>query len=229
MSARVVRSPLRSGLSITPSRITSEPGVISAATSGNAAEDGSAGTAIGCGDKFGLTGQRDAAAVRAVQVRRADRRRKAPASFRCGRASLRLRTRRFRPARKVRQAAPRISTGPKRLAARTRSGSVRARRRASAAGGRRSTTAACAPIRSSGSSTRRIGRLRSEASPSNVAVIGQPATAPSISRQPVPELPKSRRAAGSAKPPTPTPCTLPFALAAPLDPSAQRACGIARY
>ncbi len=64
-----------------------------------------------------------------------------------------------------------------------------------------------APIRSSGSSTRRMGRLRSEASPSKVAAIGQPATAPSISRQPVPELPKSRALAGSAKPPTPTPCT----------------------
>ena len=35
-----------------------------------------------------------------------------------------------------------------------------------------------APIRSSGSSMRRIGRVRSEASPSKVAVIGQPATAP---------------------------------------------------
>jgi hypothetical protein len=64
-----------------------------------------------------------------------------------------------------------------------------------------------APIRSRGSSTRRIGRLRSDASPSNVAVIGQPATAPRVSRQPVPELPKSSAAAGSAKPPTPTPCT----------------------
>ena len=54
---------------------------------------------------------------------------------------------------------------------------------------------------------RRIGRVRRLASPSKVAVIGQPATAPIASRQPVPELPKSSAAAGSAKPPTPTPST----------------------
>ena len=64
-----------------------------------------------------------------------------------------------------------------------------------------------APIFSSGSRMRRIGRVRRLASPSNVAVIGQPATAPITSRQPVPELPKSSAAAGSAKPPTPTPRT----------------------
>jgi len=62
-------------------------------------------------------------------------------------------------------------------------------------------------MRSSGSSTRRIGRVRSEASPSNAAVTGQPPTAPSIKRQPVPELPKSSGATGWAKPPTPTPAT----------------------
>jgi hypothetical protein len=45
--------PVRSGFIMTPSRITSEPGVISAATSGNAAEDGSAGTTIGCGVSSG--------------------------------------------------------------------------------------------------------------------------------------------------------------------------------
>src|SRR5690242_18347502 len=54
---------------------------------------------------------------------------------------------------------------------------------------------------------RRIGLERSEASPSNVAVTGQPATAPITRRQPVPELPKSSGEAGSAKPPTPTPLT----------------------
>ena len=53
-----------------------------------------------------------------------------------------------------------------------------------------------------------IGRRRNEASPSKVAVIGQPATAPSIRRHPVPELPKSSFCAGAAKPPTPTPRTL---------------------
>ena len=64
-----------------------------------------------------------------------------------------------------------------------------------------------APISSRGSSTRRIGLERSEASPSKTAVIGQPATAPITSRQPVPELPKSSGACGCANPATPTPCT----------------------
>ena len=64
-----------------------------------------------------------------------------------------------------------------------------------------------APISSSGSRIRRIGRERSEASPSKTAEIGQPATAPITSRQPVPELPKSSGAAGWAKPATPTPRT----------------------
>ncbi len=62
-----------------------------------------------------------------------------------------------------------------------------------------------APIRAIGSRMRFIGRLRSEASPSKLATIGQPATAPITRRQPVPELPKSSAAAGSRKPPTPTP------------------------
>ena len=38
---------------MTPSRTTSEPGTISAATSGNAAEDGSDGTAIGAPVRVG--------------------------------------------------------------------------------------------------------------------------------------------------------------------------------
>ena len=81
---------------------------------------------------------------------------------------------------------------------------------------------ALAPISSSGSRMRRIGRERSEASPSNMAVIGQPATAPITSRQPVPELPKSSGAAGWAKPATPTPVDLPGKRPGPLDPGAQR-------
>ena len=48
-----------------------------------------------------------------------------------------------------------------------------------------------------------IGRVRRLASPSKVAVIGQPATAPMTSRQPVPELPKSSTASGARKPPDP--------------------------
>ena len=64
-----------------------------------------------------------------------------------------------------------------------------------------------APIRASGSRIRRIGRERSEASPSKTAAIGQPATAPMTRRQPVPELPKSSGFRGALKPATPTPRT----------------------
>ena len=69
------------------------------------------------------------------------------------------------------------------------------------------TWSARAPMSRSGSSTRCIGRARSDASPSKAATIGQPATAPMTSLAPVPELPKSRAASGCAKPLTPTPRT----------------------
>ena len=77
---------------------------------------------------------------------------------------------------------------------------------------------------------RRIGRLRRLASPSKVAVIGQPATAPMTSRQPVAELPKSSTSRGSRKPATPTPWTsqapAPAALDDALDSGAERAHGV---
>ena len=47
---------------------TSEPGTISAATSGNAAEDGSAGTTTGAGASSGSPFKRDPAAVRAFRL-----------------------------------------------------------------------------------------------------------------------------------------------------------------
>ena len=52
---------------------------------------------------------------------------------------------------------------------------------------------------------RRIGRLRSEASPSKVAVIPWPPTTPIISRQPVPALPKSSGSRGAKSAPIPGP------------------------
>ena len=52
---------------------------------------------------------------------------------------------------------------------------------------------------------RAIGRERRLASPVKVAVIGQVAIIPMMSRTPVPELPQSITASGSASPPTPTP------------------------
>ena len=49
ISRSVASSPERSGFVITPSTTTSDPGTMSAATMGNAAEDGSAGTTTGDG------------------------------------------------------------------------------------------------------------------------------------------------------------------------------------
>ncbi len=66
ISCSVVNRPVRSGFIITPSKITSEPGTISAATIGKAADDGSAGTVTRAGCKLGLAHEGDAAAVVAV-------------------------------------------------------------------------------------------------------------------------------------------------------------------
>ena len=73
---------------------------------------------------------------------------------------------------------------------------------------------------------RRIGRLRRLASPSKVAVIGQPATAPMTRRQPVPELPKSSTPCGSRKAADADTVNAPGALAGPLDGRAQRPHGL---
>ena len=61
ISSSVSRSPVRVGLSITVVTVTSESGVMSAATIGNAAELGSAGTAMRLGLEFVAAGQRDVA------------------------------------------------------------------------------------------------------------------------------------------------------------------------
>src|SRR6266508_4228349 len=53
ISRSVTMSPVRNGLVMTSVRITSEPGTINAATMGNAAEDGSAGTTTGAGASSG--------------------------------------------------------------------------------------------------------------------------------------------------------------------------------
>src|SRR5205823_10982295 len=53
ISRRLVNSPVRDGLSPTFSIVTSDPGTNNAATSGNAAEDGSPGTAIGAATSSG--------------------------------------------------------------------------------------------------------------------------------------------------------------------------------
>src|SRR6185312_5359247 len=202
ISASVIRSPVRSGLSITPSRITSEPGVSSAAISGKAAEDGSAGTTIGAGANSGWP----VSVIRRPFAPSSSTRTAAPKwlsifsvwSRVASRSTTTVSPGAERPASNTADLSCADATGGSNTIG------IGSRAPASVNGSRPSADASVrAPMRSSGSSTRRIGRVRNEASPSNAAVTGQPATAPSIRRQPVPELPKSSGAAGSAKPPTP--------------------------
>src|SRR5690606_21431659 len=79
-----------------------------------------------------------------------------------------------------------------------------------------------------GSTTRCIGRERSDASPVKKAVSRVLATAPSSSRAAVPELPISSTSSGSPKPPTPQPRTdqLPAPCRRTSAPSARRAAAV---
>ena len=69
---------------------------------------------------------------------------------------------------------------------------------------------------------RRIGRLRSEASPSKVAAIAWLPTTPIISREPVPALPKSSGLARREQRAEPGPVDAPAAGRQPLDRRAER-------
>ena len=70
ISAGTSNSPVRDGLSPTPSIVTSDPGTISAATSGKAAEDGSPGTTIGAAVELGLALDRDPPTAAALGLAR---------------------------------------------------------------------------------------------------------------------------------------------------------------
>jgi hypothetical protein len=70
---------------------------------------------------------------------------------------------------------------------------------------RRPTTVA--PMRRSGAATRSIGRLRSDASPVMTDQKGWPASTPTRSLAPVPELPQSITFSGSVSPSGPRPST----------------------
>ncbi len=74
-------------------------------------------------------------------------------------------------------------------------------------GGRPSRVSMRAPIKASGSVTRRIGRFDSEASPTRVLSNACPASNPASSRMPVPALPQSSGRAVPRKPCRPTPRT----------------------
>ena len=65
-----------------------------------------------------------------------------------------------------------------------------------------------APIFASGTVTRRIGRLLSEASPTKTLSNRCAANSPASRRMPVPALPQSSGPSAARKPSTPTPCTM---------------------
>ena len=191
---------------MTSARKTSTPGTIRAATMGNAADDGSAGTATRRGE-FGWPCKRDLAAVRAVGPDATS----APKCRSISSVWSRLASVSItmvlpgaaRPARQHR----RLDLGRRAPAA------VDDRQRVARAGERERQAVrpsparlTLAPISASGSRTRRIGRRRSEASPSNVAVIGNRRPRPSPAGNRCRNC-RNRGDRGSAKPATPTPST----------------------
>ena len=86
-----------------------------------------------------------------------------------------------------------------------------------------------APMRRSGSATRRIGRRVSEASPTSSVSNGRPASRPISSRIVVPELPQSSAPAAAVRPAKPTPWTRASSPASTMStPSARSAAAVDR-
>ena len=229
ISRSVVIRPVRSGLVITSVSMISEPGTISAATIGNAADDGSAGTTTGAGASSGsplsvilrpcapsgstvtLAPKCDEQLLGMVAARlRLDHRGLA------GRGQRREQHRRFDLRRRNRRAVD----------DRDRVARARERQRQPATFGHLWWRARRSDRPDRGCAASAAGAAT--ASPSNVAVIGQPATAPITRRQPVAELPKSSTPAGSPEAADPDPVDAPCALPHALDRGAQRAHGLRR-
>jgi hypothetical protein len=74
-------------------------------------------------------------------------------------------------------------------------------------GGQPSSESMRAPIRASGSMTRRIGRFDNDGSPTSTLSKACPASRPASNRIAVPALPQSSGTPGGRRPSTPTPCT----------------------
>ncbi len=184
--------------------VMSEPSTISAATMANAAELGSPGTAITCGLRLRRPSTRmvrtpsspvsisivapKAASIRSVWSRE-------------GTGSITVVTPpELSAASRIADLTCAEATGSRYSIGTSISGPR------IVAGSRSSDrVSACTPMRRSGSSTRPIGRRTSEASPVKVVVKAWPPAIPSVSRAPVPELPKSTTCSGSMRPPTPRP------------------------
>ena len=184
----------------------SEPGTISAATSGNAAEEGSLGTAIG----VGLSSASPVTEIAlAPSAQRLDR------DLGAERLEHPLGVVARRGALDDGRAAGHVECRQQQRRFHLRGGDLQPvldRKRRARAFERHRQEPAFARVRHRAEQRQRIehariGRRLSDASPVKIVVIGVVATAPMVRRTPVPELPKSSTSDGSRKPPTPTPWT----------------------
>ena len=216
------------GSSSPPSTTMSEPLTSKAAAIRKAAEDGSAGTTIGRGAQFGPAFERDLAAMLAEGLRSSATRRNSAAFSRYGRGWPRVsmtvvRPGALRPASSTADLICAEATGV-RYSIGSGSGVPFSRI------GQRPPSACSstsAPIRTSGSRMRRIGRLRSEASPSKRAVMRMAADHPHHQAEPVPALPKSSVSRGSSKRAEAHAMDAPAPFADPLHLGAERGAGAA--
>ena len=194
---------MRSGFIITPSTTMSEPGTIRAATIGKAADEGSPGTTTARA-QFRAADERDPPSV--ALGRDSDLGAEMASIFsvwsREASSSITVVTPgALRPASSTADLICAEATGVRySIGAGSRAPLSTIGQRPPSASDR-----TCAPMSLSGSRMRRIGRLRSEASPSKVAVTPWPPTTPIISRQPVPALPKSSVSRGASSAPRPGP------------------------
>ena len=218
---------MRSGFIITPSTTMSEPGTISAATIGNAADDGSAGTTTVVGRNSG----RPTSVIRRPSPSGCDR----DLGAEMGQHFLGVVARGLgldhgRLARRVEAGEQDGRFDLRRGDGRAifdRRGIARALEHDRAAPAFGLGQHLRRPSSRSGSRMRRIGRLRSEASPSKVAVIPWPPTTPIISRQPVPALPKSSVSRGGRQRADARAREFASARREPLDLGAERLAGLA--
>ncbi len=188
---------IRVGLSARPSTTSSEPGVIAAATTQNAADDGSPGTENSSGpgapavtrtarSSTRTTGAPRAPSMRSVWSRLAAGSAISVVPVACSPARIRaVFTCALATAREW--VAP--TSPPPRMASGARVPSAR--------------PSTCAPMARSGSVTRPIGRCTSESSPVSTLRNGRPARRPVSMRMLVPEFPQSTTAVGSVSASTP--------------------------
>ena len=192
---------IRDGFSATPSITSSEPGAMAAATTQNAADDGSPGTVNSNGDgapavtciarsPIRVIGAPSAASMRSVWSRLAAGSTTSVVPVACSPA-------RTRAVLTCALATARWWTHPTRSPPRTTIGGLVPPSRPSR----------CAPIARNGSITRAMGRSTNDSSPVRTDRKGRPESRPVSKRMLVPEFPQSSTVPGSANASMPRPST----------------------